>query len=276
MYACMHACIYTHAHTHAHTRTNKHTHRYMHRMAFLQDMLGLLYTIAEDAIWLMVLGLCIIFGFSIAFVLNYGDLLAAHSTLGTSMVSLYNLMIGNNGDQSSSPDGAEGFLGPFFVISFTLLTTLLLLNMFVAILVKGLAEVEASPSVFTIIRRNLHNPRVKKRIARMSEFAERISCGMCSSSVPDATEDIVSDLRTKEPAGLGGEISGETDGSEGGGAGGGLGSVDAAALKRIEGKLAHDMDLNLQCLLQLSKEVRSLSHRIKHLTETAAEPAVFS
>jgi hypothetical protein len=62
-------------HAHTHTHTNKHTHRYMHRMAFLQDMLGLLYTIAEDAIWLMVLGLCIIFGFSIAFVLNYGDLI---------------------------------------------------------------------------------------------------------------------------------------------------------------------------------------------------------
>lgn len=248
--------------------------KYLYRMPFLQDMLGLLYTVAEDAVWLMVLGLCIIFGFSIAFVLNYGDLLATHSTLGTSMVSLYNLMIGNVSGQASSPDGSEGFLGPFFTITFTLLTTLLLLNMFVAILVKGITQVEASPSVFTIIRRNLHNPRVKKRIARMSEFAERVSCGLCSSGVPDATEDIVEELRSR-PAGPGGDNT-DAAGGDGGGVSGGVGTVDGAALKRIEGKLAHDMDLSLQCLLQLSKEVRSLSHRIKHLTETAAEPAVFS
>lgn len=53
------------------------------------------------------------------------------------------------------------------------------------------------------------------------------------------------------------------------------GEVSAAVLeqgetlRKIERKLEHDMDLTLQCVLQLSKEVRALSHRVKTLTDTA-------
>ncbi len=43
-------------------------------------------------------------------------------------------------------------------------------------------------------------------------------------------------------------------------------------LHHIERKLEHDMDLTLQCVLQLSKEVRALSHRVKSLTDTAVAP----
>ena len=53
-----------------------------HNCCCRQDILGLLFAVVEDAVWLMVLGTCICFGFSIAFVLCYGDVLASHSTLG--------------------------------------------------------------------------------------------------------------------------------------------------------------------------------------------------
>jgi len=203
---------------------------------------------------------------------------AAHATLGSSMISLYNLMIGNSKGGDVTPEGST--LGPLFVIVFTLLTTLLLLNMFVAVLVHAFSKMEPSPSVGTVFNRHLHHPRVKKRLARVYDVAMRASCGLLRSSVPDATEDIVQDMREHATSRRQAELG--ADAREGAlDEGGTLGvhsalHLDAGALKRIEGKLAHDMDLNLQCLLQLSKEVRSLSHRIKHLTETAAEPAVFS
>ena len=95
-----------------------------------------------------------------------------------------------------------------------------------------------------------------------------MSCGLLSSSAPDATEDIVAD-GTAAAGNAHASAVGEREGV-------GDAGMESAALKRIEAKLAHDMDLNLQCLLQLSKEVRSLSHRVKHLTETAETPSVFS
>ena len=112
------------------------------------------------------------------------------------------------------------------------------------------------------------HPRVKKRLARVVEFVEKMSCGLLSSSAPDATEDIVAD-GTAAGGNAHASAVGEREGV-------GDAGMESAALKRIEAKLAHDMDLNLQCLLQLSKEVRSLSHRVKHLTETAETPSVFS
>ena len=120
-----------------------------------------------------------------------------------------------------------------------------------------------------VLANGTDHPRVKKRLARVVEFFEKMSCGLLSSSAPDATEDIVADGTA-----AGGNAHASAVGErEGGGVDAGM---ESAALKRIEAKLAHDMDLNLQCLLQLSKEVRSLSHRVKHLTETAETPSVFS
>ena len=48
-------------------------------------------------------------------------------------------MIGNSKGGDVTPEGST--LGPLFVIVFTLLTTLLLLNMFVAVLVHAFSKV---------------------------------------------------------------------------------------------------------------------------------------
>ncbi|EKX31217.1 hypothetical protein GUITHDRAFT_122586 [Guillardia theta CCMP2712] len=48
-------------------------------------------------------------------------------------------------------------------------------------------------------------------------------------------------------------------------------SQQGQTLGRIEEKINHDMELTLQCMLQLSKEVRSLSTRVKQLTDTAGD-----
>jgi hypothetical protein len=126
-----------------------------------------------------------------------------------------------------------------------------------------------------VLRRFFQRPGVKRRLTRLEELCNTLTCGVFSSSVPDSTEDIVADL------------SAANGGSGGVGAGGGKEHggeeqmhkntmADAGALKRIEEKLVRDMDLTLQCLLQLSKEVRGLSYRVKHLTETEDQPALFS
>ena len=107
--------------------------------------------VAEDAVLLVLLGTCITFGFSIAFLLCYGDFDVAHSTLGNSMLSLYHLMLGNSA--SSQDDEAGGWLGPLFTVGFTLLMALLLVNMLVAVLVRASFDVKPSPGVVTVIRR---------------------------------------------------------------------------------------------------------------------------
>jgi len=48
-------------------------------------------------------------------------------------------------------------------------------------------------------------------------------------------------------------------------------SQQGQTLGRMEEKINHDMELTLQCMLQLSKEVRSLSTRVKQLTDTAGD-----
>ena len=242
-------------------------------MSFVQDLLVILSAVAEDAVLLVLLGTCITFGFSIAFLLCYGDYTLAHSTLGNSMLSLYHLMLGNN--SAAADEAGPRMLGPLFTVGFTMLMALLLVNMLVAVLVRASFDVKPSPGVITVIRRKLNHPRAKRRLARFAAWLDRASCGLLSSSAPDATEDIVEDLGQNIPADETADPDGKTDLVHGGNGAAASGS-EAAMLKRIEGKLTHDMDLNLQCLLQLSKEVRSLSHRIKHLTETAQEPSVFS
>jgi hypothetical protein len=97
------------------------------------------------------------------------------------------------------------------------------------------------------------------------------------ASVPDSTEDIVADLSAANGGGVGSGGVGKGVEEHGGEEQMHKNTIaDADALKRIEDKLVRDMDLTLQCLLQLSKEVRGLSHRVKHLTETADQPALFS
>jgi hypothetical protein len=118
--------------------------KYLYHLHFLQDMLRLVYAVAEDAAVLLAGGLSISFGFAIAFVLTYGDTVAGHSTLGSSMLSLYHLMLGNGGGtlELLNATASHQGLGVFFVVSFTFLMTLLLLNVFVAILVRAILQVE--------------------------------------------------------------------------------------------------------------------------------------
>ena len=110
----------------------------------------------------------ITFGFAIAFLLCYGDVLASYSTLGTSMVSLYKLMIGSASD-TVSMDTSQA-LGPFFMVSFTALMSLLLLNIFVAVLLKNFLQVEPSPSVVTVVSRQLHKFKVIQSLYCFVQF----------------------------------------------------------------------------------------------------------
>ena len=129
-----------------------------------------------------------------------------------------------------------------------------------------------------MLRRFVQRPGVKRRLTRLEELCNTLTCGVFSSSVPDSTEDIVADFSAANGGGVGSGGVGAGGGEEHGGEEQMHKNTmaDAGALKRIEEKLVRDMDLTLQCLLQLSKEVRGLSHRVKHLTETADQPALFS
>jgi hypothetical protein len=103
----------------------------LYHLHFLQGILRLVYAVAEDAAVLLAGGLSISFGFAIAFVLTYGDTVAGHSTLGSSMLSLYHLMLGNGGGMLEllNATASHQGLGVFFVV-------------FVAILVRTILQVE--------------------------------------------------------------------------------------------------------------------------------------
>jgi hypothetical protein len=56
---------------------------------------------------------------------------------------------------------------------------------------------------FKILRAMFFRPGVKRRLRRLEELCNTLTCGVFSSSVPDSTEDIVADLSAANGDGVG-------------------------------------------------------------------------
>jgi len=113
--------------------------RYMGQVPFMTHLIVLFQATAEDVAWLVLIGVIVYMAFGLAFLLSYGDKMENFVTLSTNFGSLYSMTLGNFDMQALS--AVNGYLGPFFVVTFTLLTTVMLLNMFMAIVINALSKV---------------------------------------------------------------------------------------------------------------------------------------
>jgi len=233
--------------------------KYLQSLPFLAHLIKVVNTTIPDVLAFLGALFFVYFGFVLAHFLAYGDDIGRYSTLNDSMITLYRMLLGDFNVEEM--ERSNRFLGPLFFVLWTLAATILFLNMFIAIVVDGFETVRAEVervSFATFFKKQAVEP-FQHAMTKLQKMME-------------GEDDEESDDEDKEIA-RGKQVLGTAT------AEGGLEATTVPGLKVGGGAVREDqqaedekMELVLQAVLTLSREVRVLSRRVKSLSDTANGP----
>uniref|UniRef100_A0A6T8MAM1 Uncharacterized protein n=1 Tax=Hemiselmis andersenii TaxID=464988 RepID=A0A6T8MAM1_HEMAN len=123
--------------------------KYFSHIPFMSRLVNVMGAAAEDCVAFMICFFVVFFGFVIAFFLSYGTQVENYSTISRCCYTLYLLTLGD----FDFPELLKfnKLLGPIYFIMFSLLSLVLLLNMFVAIVMEGYDVVKESEEKVSIV-----------------------------------------------------------------------------------------------------------------------------
>jgi len=218
------------------------------------------FSALPDTIGFIIAMFFVFFGFSLSHFLAYGDEVEGFQTLNDCFLTLYRQMLGDF-PTVDAEEQSNRLLGPAFFVAWTAIASILLLNMFTAIVIDGFEKVrsEVEKVGFLHFMNNQALPPFQNALKKLRKLAEGGDDDDEESDDDDDNE--VGREVLKNSAAAEKDEDGEALAPTGG---------------NVESEHQEDekMELVLQAVLTLSREVRVLSRRVKTLSDTASKAEV--
>ena len=147
--------------------------KYIGHVPFMTHLVKVIFAALPDTFGFIFAIFFVFFGFSLSHYLAYGDEVLGFETLHDTFLTLYRQMLGDFPTVSAQED-SNRLLGPAFFVAWTAIATILLLNMFTAIVIDGFEKVrsEVEKIGFQHFMVNQALPPFQKALKRIKKLAE--------------------------------------------------------------------------------------------------------
>ena len=116
--------------------------KYMSHVPFMTHLIKVVFAALPDTFGFIFAIFFVFFGFSLSHFLAYGDEVDGFQTLNSCFLTLYRQMLGDF-PTVDAEERSNRLLGPAFFVAWTAISTILLLNMFTAIVIDGFEKVRS-------------------------------------------------------------------------------------------------------------------------------------
>jgi polycystin 2 len=116
--------------------------KYISHIPFMTHLIKVVFAALPDTIGFIFAMFFVFFGFSLSHYLAHGDEVDGFQTLNNTFLTLYRQMLGDF-PTVDGQDQSNRLLGPAFFVAWTAMATILLLNMFIAIVIDGFEKVRS-------------------------------------------------------------------------------------------------------------------------------------
>jgi hypothetical protein len=116
--------------------------KYMQHIPFMTHLVKVVFAALPDTLGFIFAMFFVFFGFSLSHYLAYGDEVLGFQTLNACFLTLYRQMLGDFWTVDAE-EQSNRLLGPAFFVAWTAIATILLLNMFTAIVIDGFEKVRS-------------------------------------------------------------------------------------------------------------------------------------
>ena len=146
--------------------------KYISHIPFMTHLIKVVFAALPDTIGFIFAMFFVFFGFSLSHYLAHGDEVDGFQTLNNTFLTLYRQMLGDF-PTVDGQDQSNRLLGPAFFVAWTAMATILLLNMFIAIVIDGFEKVrsEVEKIGFLHFMNNQALPPFQAALKRLQKMA---------------------------------------------------------------------------------------------------------
>ena len=147
--------------------------KYMSHIPFMTHLIKVVFSALPDTIGFIIAMFFVFFGFSLSHFLAYGDEVEGFQTLNDCFLTLYRQMLGDF-PTVDAEEQSNRLLGPAFFVAWTAIASILLLNMFTAIVIDGFEKVrsEVEKVGFLHFMNNQALPPFQNALKKLRKLAE--------------------------------------------------------------------------------------------------------
>jgi len=147
--------------------------KYMSHIPFMTHLMKVVFAALPDTFGFIFAIFFVFFGFSLSHYLAYGDEVKGFQTLSDCFLTLYRQMLGDFPTVDAEEE-SNRLLGPAFFVAWTAIATILLLNMFIAIVIDGFEKVrsEVEKIGFLHFMNNQALPPFQNALKQLRKLAE--------------------------------------------------------------------------------------------------------
>jgi len=147
--------------------------KYMSHIPFMTHLMKVVFAALPDTLGFICAMFFVFFGFSLSHYLAYGDEVEGFQTLNACFLTLYRQILGDF-PTVDAEERSNRLLGPAFFVAWTAIASILLLNMFTAIVIDGFEKVrsEVEKIGFLHFMNNQALPPFQNALKKLRKLAE--------------------------------------------------------------------------------------------------------